>query len=241
MKNINDICLILQARKDSTRVPNKMLKSFCDSNLFEIAINKILKSKIIPKDNFYLSIMDDEFFDIAKKYNINVFKRSNESVQEPVTMHQVFEWYKKGPDMSNKHKYFILVNASNPILSIKTIDDFVKKYMESDSNGMFGVFEKKTFLFDSEHKMMNDFYGDDKYLATLETKFVETTFEAAHTLYAGSLEDLRNNIYMGSFKEKNNPDFYVMEELECFDIDWPFQFDVAELMYKQRKDIIWKR
>ena len=122
---------------------------------------------------------------------------------------------------------------------VTVVSDLVDR--DTIDDALLGVFEKKTFLFDSEHKMMNDFYGDDKYLATLETKFVETTFEAAHTLYAGSLEDLRNNIYMGSFKEKNNPDFYVMEELECFDIDWPFQFDVAELMYKQRKDIIWKR
>ena len=60
MKDIKDICFIIQARTQSTRVPNKMLRPFSDSNLFEIAINKILNSKIIPKENFYLSVMDDE-------------------------------------------------------------------------------------------------------------------------------------------------------------------------------------
>ena len=53
MKNINNICFIIQARTQSTRVPNKMLRPFADSNLFEIAINKILQSSIIPKENFY--------------------------------------------------------------------------------------------------------------------------------------------------------------------------------------------
>ena len=71
MKDIKDICFIIQARTQSTRVPNKMLRPFADSNLFTIAINKILQSKIIPKDNFYLSIMDEELVNIAKKYNIN--------------------------------------------------------------------------------------------------------------------------------------------------------------------------
>ena len=51
MKNINDIVFIIQARTQSTRVPNKMLRPFADSNLFEIAVNKILNSSIIPKDN----------------------------------------------------------------------------------------------------------------------------------------------------------------------------------------------
>ena len=52
MKNIKDVCFIVQARTQSTRVPNKMLKPFADSNLFEITVNKIIQSSFIPKDNF---------------------------------------------------------------------------------------------------------------------------------------------------------------------------------------------
>ena len=81
--------------------------------------------------------------------------------------------------------------------------------------------------------MLNKFYGEDKYLATLETKFVETCYEAAHSLYAGTLEDISKEIYMGSFKGKNDPEFFSIDEIECFDIDWPWQFDLAEIMYKK--------
>jgi N-acylneuraminate cytidylyltransferase len=234
MKDIKDIFFFTQARTGSIRVPNKMLRPFGDSCLFEIAIQKMLKSSLIPKENFYLSIMDEELFDIAKKYDVNTFKRSIESVQEPVTLQKVFEWHDKVD-----YKYFVFINACNPILSITTIDKFIKSFLESDSNGMFGVFEKTTFLYDSNHKMLNDFYGDDKYLATLETKFVETTYEAAHSLYAGKIKDINNDIYMGTFKEKGNPEFFVVDEIECFDIDWPWQFEIAEIMYKQRSDVIW--
>tara|TARA_R110002020_G_scaffold186151_2_gene384069 strand:- start:6450 stop:7136 length:687 start_codon:yes stop_codon:yes gene_type:complete len=226
MKNINDICFIIQARTQSTRVPNKMLKKFADSNLFEIAINKILKSSFIPKNNFHLSVMDDELIQIAKKYDVNYFIRSEESTQEPVTLDKVFEWHSKLP-----FKYFIIINACNPLLKIETIEDFIKQFLSSDSRGQFGVFEKKTFLFSSEGNMINDFYGEDKYLATLETKFVETCYEAAHSLYAGTMEDLGKGIYMGTFKSPGNPEFFIMDEIECFDIDWPWQFDVAEKLY----------
>ena len=75
MKNIKDIVFIIQARTQSTRVPNKMLRSFAHSNLFEIAIEKILQSSIIPKDNFYLSVMDDELINIAKKHDVNYFMK----------------------------------------------------------------------------------------------------------------------------------------------------------------------
>jgi N-acylneuraminate cytidylyltransferase len=226
MKKINDIAFIIQARTQSTRVPNKMLRPFAHSNLFEIAIEKVLQSTIIPRNNFYLSIMDDELIEIAKKHNVNYFVRSEESTQEPVTLQKALEWHYKLP-----FKYFVIINACNPLLKVETIDNFVKQFLEVDSNGLFGVFEKKTFLFNNEGKMLNRFFGEDKYLATLETKFVETCYEAAHSLYAGSTEDISNGIYMGTFKECGNPSFFIMDEIECFDIDWQWQFEVAEKLY----------
>ena len=226
MKNIKDVCFIVQARTQSTRVPNKMLKPFANSNLFEITVNKIIQSSFIPKDNFYLSIMDNELIEIAKKYNVNYFIRSEESTQEPVTLPKVFEWYNKLP-----FKYFVIINACNPLLKIETIENFTKQFIKSNSKGQFGVFEKKTFLFNNEGAMINRFFGDDKYLATLETKFVETCYEAAHSLYAGTMEDISKEIYMGSFKTPGDPEFFTMDEIECFDIDWPWQFEIAEKLY----------
>ena len=231
MKNINDVAFIINARSGSTRVENKMLRPFADSCLFEIAVKKVLTSKVIPKENFYTSILGNEFVDIANKHNVNIYHRTPESTVEPVELPIVYGWYN---DLPKPYKYYVTINACNPILSIETIDKFVNSFLKSDSNGMFGVFEKKTFLFDSDHKMMNDFHGEDKYLATLETKFVETTYEAAHSLYAGRMKDVGKNIYMGTFKEKGNPDFFVMDEIECFDIDYPFQFEIAETIYKTK-------
>ena len=138
----------------------------------------------------------------------------------------MFEWHNRLP-----YKYFIIINACNPILKIETIDKFVSQFLESNSRGQFGVFEKKTFLFNNEGVMINKFFGDDKYLATLETKFVETCYEAAHSLYAGTMEDIGKEIYMGSFKKPKDPEFFIMEEIECFDIDWPWQFEIAEKLY----------
>jgi|TARA_R110001592_G_scaffold5649_4_gene31086 CMP-N-acetylneuraminic acid synthetase len=237
MKDINEIAFIIQSRKGSVRVKNKMLKPFNGSCLFEIALQKVLKSKIIPKENFYVSILDDEFKDIANKHKVNIFHRSQESTVEPVELPVVFGWHNKLP---KPYKYWVTINGCNPLLSIDTIDRFVESFISTDSKGMFGVFEKKTFLFNNEGLMLNKFFGEDKYLATLETKYVETCYEAAHSLYAGTMEDIKNEIYTGTFKNLGDPEFFIMDEIECFDIDWPFQFEIAKTMYKQRKDLIWK-
>lgn len=227
MKNINDILFIIPARTGSTRVINKMLRPFANNTtLMDLAIDKILQSKIIPKENFYLHIGDKELIELAERRKIKHTNRSFESLQEPVTLQKFHEWTE-----NLNYKYFVIINGCNPLLKVETIDNFVKRFLEVDSNGLFGVFEKKTFLFNSDGVMINRFFGEDKYLATLETKFVETCYEAAHSLYAGSTEDLKNGTYMGSFKKPKDPEFFVMDEIECFDIDWPWQFETAEKLY----------
>jgi len=226
-KKIQDICLIVQARTQSTRVPNKMLRPFADSSLLEICIKKILDSKILPKENFYLSVMDEELIELADKHSINTFIRSEESTQEPVTIEKVFEWWDKLP-----YKYYVIVNACNPLLSIETLDSFLTCFTLSDNRGMFGVMKKHTFMFSEQGQMLNRFSGEDKYLTTLETKFVEPFYEAAHTLYAGTMEDIGKGVYMGSFKEQNSPEFFEIPEQECFDVDFPWQFEMAEKIYK---------
>jgi spore coat polysaccharide biosynthesis protein SpsF (cytidylyltransferase family) len=109
-KKIEDIVLIVQARVNSTRIPNKMLRNFDEENLFEIAINKIIKSKVLPKENFYVSLHDDALKKIAKKYDLNIYHRSKESVSESKDTRIVSEWYNK-----LNFKYYIkcLLSASN--------------------------------------------------------------------------------------------------------------------------------
>ena len=52
------------------------------------------------------------------------------------------------------------------------------------------------------------------------------------------MKDIGNSVFMGSFTRKGDPDFFIIEEIECFDIDWPWQFKVAETMYYDRDNII---
>ena len=95
MKDISKIIFIIQARTQSTRISRKMVREFSDGDsLMDIAIKKLKCSDIIPPENIWLSVMDDELIEIAKKYNIDYYVRSEESTQEPIKLSKVFEWYK---------------------------------------------------------------------------------------------------------------------------------------------------
>ena len=49
MKNKKDICVLVQARLGSTRVPGKMLRPFTNTTLVDILLEKLSKSTVINK------------------------------------------------------------------------------------------------------------------------------------------------------------------------------------------------
>ena len=225
MKNIKDVLFICQARLESQRVPRKMIKPFADTTLMDILIDKIKQSKVIPTENFYLSVHDDELIDLAHKHNVNFFKRSKDSALAENSIPLIYEWHNKLP-----FKYVVLISACNPLLTIETIDRFVEAYLKSDKGGMFGVIGKKQYFWDKEGKMTSPWPSHQK---IMNTKTMDITYEAAHCVYASEMEIIGDGFWMDN-KLPPEPELFVIEnELEIFDIDYPWQFDVAEVLYKK--------
>ena len=68
----------------------------------------------------------------------------------------------------------------------------------------------------------------------MNTKAVEVTYKAAHVLYASRMDLIKDNKFMGDFQKEGGIKLYPMDELECFDIDYEWQFNTAELLYNGR-------
>ena len=93
MKNINDICVLVQARLGSQRVPGKMLRPFANTTLVDILLKKLTQSSIIPKNNIYFSVYEEKLKQVAQKYPINIFSRSKQSANsEGISLPEIFEW-----------------------------------------------------------------------------------------------------------------------------------------------------
>lgn len=222
-KSINDILFVCQARLESQRVPRKMIRSFAGTNLIEILINKIKKSQLIPIENFYLSIHDQELINLATKNNINYYHRSKKSALAENSIPLIYEWHDKLP-----YKYIILLSACNPLLSIETIDSFVESYINSDKGGMFGVIRKKQYFWDEKGKMISPWPSHQK---IMNTKTMSITYEAAHCLYASRMDIIKEGYWMDN-KLPPEPELYIIKnELETFDIDYEWQFQLGEKLY----------
>lgn len=222
MKNINDICFIIQARLNSERVPGKMIRKFNDSTLVDIAIQKLIDSDA-PNNQIYLSVHESQLINIGKKYPINIYQRSYESANIDNGIQTLFEWWDKLP-----YKYIIMISACNPLLKVETINSFINAFINNDTDGMFSVIAKKNYFWSIDGTMINAWpEGQD----LLNTKAVETTYEAAHCLYASRMDSIGKGKWCGSWLEKHDPTLFEVPELETFDIDYEWQFKVAEQLY----------
>jgi CMP-N-acetylneuraminic acid synthetase len=191
MKNIKDCLFIIQARLNSQRVPRKMIKKFHNTTLLDICFTKLLKSKIIPKKNIYASLYEEELKEIAKKYGINIFNRSYDSANNEKNMQTIFDWHDK-----LDFKYVIMISACQPFLSIKTIDNFVNKFLVIKEEGLFGVIKRKNYYWNNDFKMITPWPDN---CATLNTKFVPCTYEAANALYASIMDIIKKKYMDGNF------------------------------------------
>ena len=223
MKNINDVCILVQARLGSTRVPGKMLRPFAGTTLIDILFKKLKSSTIIPTQNIYFSAYEEELKEVAMNHCIPIFSRSENSAKsEGEPLSEIYEWYNKLP-----FKYVVLISACNPLLKIETIDSFVESFLNSDKEGGFAVFEKKTYYWDKDGKSITDWKG----ATIMNTKVVEPIYEAAHCLYASRLDVVKDGYWMDT-KSPPQPELFVMDEFEAFDIDYEWQFKLGEKIWE---------
>ena len=227
-KNIDDIAFIVQARLNSQRVPQKMIKPFAGTNLFGLILDKLLDSEVIPSENIIASVHEEELFNEANTIrNIRTFERSYESANNDNDIKKIYEWHNKLP-----HKYCILISGCNPLLSVRTIDNFVKQFVEQEEENLFAVFEKKTYYWNKEGALITPWPKDQ---TIMNTKAVEPINEAAHVLYASRMDLIQDEKFMGDFEKPGGIKLFKMDELEAFDIDYPWQFEVGEMLYEKFK------
>jgi CMP-N-acetylneuraminic acid synthetase len=230
MKNKKDICVIVQARLSSERVPKKMVRPFAGTTLFDIACKK-LQNLSIDSSQCYVSVYEEELKQIAKKYDIQIYERSKESAGCDKGLQLMYGWWDKLP-----YKYVILVEACQPFLSVKTINKFIDEYIKSDYEGMFTVSRVKDYFWNKEGVLQTPWpEGQD----LLNTKAVEPTLKAVHSIRGSRMDCIGNGIFMGSFKKLNDPYLFVVDEnVETLDINYEWEFKAWEILYKYREEFL---
>ena len=176
---------------------------------------------------------------LLNKYEIKSKLISNHKFNEKKNLSKIISYLRSGkiisiisdagtPSISDPGA--ILINACLPFLSIETIDNFYNSYLQSKCDGMFGVIKKKNYFWNDKGIMINKW---KKGQGAMNTKTVEVINEAAHCLYAGRMDKIGEGIWMGNFNIPGDIELFSMSEAECFDVDYPWQFEMLEKLYEE--------
>ena len=141
----------------------------------------------------------------------------------------MYEWWDQ-----LSYKYCVLISACNPFLTVETIDSFVESYLNSESQGMFAVIEKKNYFWNKEGEFITPWPSNEP---CMNTKVVEKTYEAAHCLYAGCMDMVGQGVWMGDFNIAGEIELFPIEEKESLDIDYEWQFNLLEAFYEKNKQL----
>tara|TARA_E500000305_G_C3959684_1_gene206421 strand:+ start:61 stop:741 length:681 start_codon:yes stop_codon:yes gene_type:complete len=221
MKKLEDVGVIVQARLSSQRCPRKMIRPFAGTTLMDICLKKLVKSSI-PNKNIWVSVHEKELVEICEKYPVNIFHRSEKSaMSEGTPMVEIYEWWDKLP-----HKNIVLVNACTPFMKSETIENFYYDYLKCEDSGMFAVMEKKNYFWDEDGNFLTPINE-----AVMNTKTAKPVREAAHCLYASSLESIGRNVWMGDFSKPGDIKLWNIKEEETFDVDYEWEFKMYESFY----------
>ncbi len=150
--------VILQARVDSSRFPNKIFKKINDKSLLEIQIERILLSRAVSR--LIVAIPDTEPNDELENFLINLgidYSRGS--------LLNVFERYRK-IIVSTNSDYFVRLTADCPLFMPNLLDEMYKEFIKSGADYMSNclpptfpdgldieIFKKTTFLSQSDFQL----------------------------------------------------------------------------------------
>ena len=157
MKPLDSVAIIVQARLNSQRVPQKMIRPFAGTTLFDIVLSKIKKALPSYQENIWASVYEPELVDIARKNVVNVFSRSETSANNDNSLQTIYEWHDKLP---SNYKYVMLVSGCNPLLDPSTIANFHQQFYMQEEENLFAVIKKKQYYWNKEGSLVTPWPED---------------------------------------------------------------------------------
>ena len=222
------IAFFLPTRKGSERVKNKNTKPFAgiEGGLMENKIKQLVETKLL--DEIILSTNDETCMAIAEKYGakdsrVRIIPRPEELCLSSTNLQDLICYV---PTITDA-EHILWGHVTTPLCGADQYDAGIKLYfdkLEEGYDSLVGVTELKNFLLNKEGKLINNTTD----IPWPRTQDLEALYPINHTMFLAKRE-----VYT---EQKNRigkkPLLYIMDELHSFDIDWPDDFVIAEIMYK---------
>lgn len=223
----NKIAFFLPTRKGSERVKNKNTRPFAniEGGLVENKLRQLLATKFI--DEIIFSSNDETCMEVAAKYSadshLKIIPRPEALCLSSTNLQDLICYV---PTVTEA-EHILWGHVTTPLAGAEQYDAGIKLYLKKLNEGydsLVGVKELKNFLLNKEGTLINNTTS----IPWPRTQDLEALYEINHTMFLAKRE-----VYV---EQKNRigrkPLLYVMDELHGFDIDWPDDFTIAEVMYR---------
>jgi len=224
------ICLITNGRLGSKRLPSKMINDFAGNNsLFRIICEKFKKINNFPQEDVWVSIYEQQLKDIAYELGIKTHHRSYESANCDSPISLIWDWCNH-EDFA-QYTHYCYINPCLPLLTSNTISEFVDFCHKTDYNSVFGVKPICDYVWKDNGESVIP--GGKITLLNTKDKNLQGNVLAAHCLYHGRMDRLRDEIQLGGFL-KGDPYFYTINnKIETLDVDDNEDWIIAEAAYEK--------
>ena len=217
------IAIIIHARKDSTRCPNKHLRDLGDGNtLIDIALSNVSKLKNV--DEKYLAAYDEELKEHIID-GVDILHRSYESVKPGNAPHNIMY------DHLNKVKsdYIISYNPCQPFVKVEELQRVIDWFKESDCKSAITVEKKRNFFWDGNRTPSN-FLPNDR----LSTTSGPWLYSATHSLVFYEKQYMLDRWQLfPNIENEPYPIEIEWSDNELIDVDEELDFKLAKLIYNE--------
>lgn len=224
------ICII-PARGGSKRVPKKNIKLLNGKPLLVYSIEAALKSEVF--DRIVVSSDEDEILKIGEQHGAEPLKREAELAGDKATVFSVFQSILTREEIKNEYESFM---AMLPTCPFKTARHVKEAYELFHQHGMKASVISTT-KFDYPPQFGFTRAEEDEIIMTHPEAFDKTTRsqdmpEIVHNNGAFWIASIQNYLENKTFY-KGKMLGYEMDAIHSYDIDYPYQFEIAEILAKK--------
>lgn len=224
------IVAVIPVKDKSERVESKNFTNFVDGvSLFELKLQHLVDAKVF--DEIYISTNSARAKNIATKYdNIRILERDdyfcNNITSWSDVIHEVVSSIPESDDTS-----IAWCHTTSPLFN--NYKEAVEKYKEvissNEHNGLTTVSKLTEFIVSEKARPVNYHWGVwHEYSQNLDKLYSITG-----ALFITTKAEMIKNRYVCSTK----PYLFEVNDFEAIDIDTMYDFKMAQLMFKNKKEL----
>lgn len=227
------VCMIL-ARGGSKRIPRKNVLELAGKPLVGYTIEAAMEAGVFAR--IVLSTDDAEISAIAKTYGIDIDQRPPELSGDLTTAVEVVDEYLRRGQVKNEYDNIAMMHPTCPFRTHLDVQDSMELFLASGREHSLVSVTKYDFppqlaLRKTESDHLIEMVNPESYDASTRSQSSQSLYHPNGAIYLSSTDLFLSHATF--FHQRMM--YYEMPWERSYDIDYPFQFKVADAMARDRQ------